>query len=267
MQQLLSGIPDPWMNEYGIFYIPNNQFASRSGKWRLTGKADTCTYGFTTVGERTGLLMTNSSANSVKLTYSLTPTYDIPFSSLGVSISPFTWTITMWVYVGPDDFSTNLTTSNINTAGQYLGTFNFINKTNYEAKTAGNKQQMRVYIGRGSTTTLTCVVGRYQNTGSWQSIKINKSTNLTLSKGWHLVYIKPQSTRSTLVWGIDDQSFTNVTSFFNTGVDWTSDYYLGTDFCVSCSNRTSNLPRGPYRGFKGIVSNTDLADLYANDNW
>ena len=269
MQQLLiTGEQDPIKTPNNIFYISNTRFMPRSNNWQLAGKATTCDYDYGTAAGRSCLLMNNSSANSVKLTYSLRPA-NRPYASIGLSQAIFTWTIALWVYVGPEDFSANITTSNINTAGQYLGAFNFIKKSAQDSGESYNKQQMRLYIGRGSATTLSLVLARYQNTGSWVAIKTNKAGNTTLSKGWHLVWIKPQSTRSTLVWGIDKLPFTNITSYFNVGVDWTTDFNLGTDFCVSCSNKTNSsvLPRGPFRIFNNILTTTDLSDLHDNDIW
>ena len=266
---LLNGTPDPTNQNQAqlIFYVPNTELAARSGKFVLSDKADTCDYTWGEAGGRGALIITNSTANSVKLTYSLHPS-TLPSSGIPVVTGePFSWTIAMWLYVGPEDFTANITNSNPNGNGQYIGTFNFLNRTAQDSGTRVDKRQMRLWIGRGSTTTLALVLGRYVNDGSWQTIKVNKSSNLTLSKGWHLVWIRPQSTRSTLVWGIDDQAFSNAASFFSATDDWTDDFYLGSDFCISSGNKTNNLPRGPLRVYRHIISTADLATLYEDDIW
>ena len=275
MLQLINGTPDPYQGskytrENTVIYLPNNFITARSGKWRLATMANTCKYGTTTAGGRTALRLYDSTANTVKLTYSMSPTLAIPFDSLGLNAN-FRWTIAMWVYVGPEDFTGNITGASPNNYGQYLGTFNFFSKSAYVNEHKRISQQMRIHIGRGSTTTLAVACGRYKyndSTGSWTAIKTNKSTNLTMSKGWHLVWVKPlYDTPSTLVWGIDGSSFTNVTSFFNTDTDWPADYVCCIDACVSCGNKTNNLPRGPYRVFNGVVPTTDLIEIAENDIW
>ena len=274
MQQLINGFEDPYQGdkytrENTIIYLPNHFMTARSGKWKLATLANTCKFRSITAGGRQALDLYDSSANTVKLTYSMHPTLAIPFDSLGFNTS-FRWTIAMWVYCGPEDFTGNIGTSSPNTYGQYLGTFNFFSKSAYEQHRRVG-QQMRIHIGRGSTTTLSIVCGRFKyndSTGSWTSIKTNKSTNLMMSKGWHLVWVKPNyETPSTLVWGIDGLSCTNVDSFFNADTDWPADYVCCIDACISCGNKTNNLPRGPYRVFNSVVPTVDLTDIYDNDIW
>lgn len=265
---LLNGTPDPTNQNQNqlIFYAPNTELAARSDKFVLTGKADTCDYTWGEAGGRKCLDIVNSTANSAKLTYSLHPS-SLPPEALRIPSEPFSWTIAIWVYVGPEDFTANISISNPNN-GQYLATVNFLSKTAQEAGTTVDKRQMRIWIGRGSTTTLAIVLGRYHfANGSWTTLKANKSSNLTMNKGWHLVWVRPQTTRSTLVWGIDKEFSSNVTSFFNATDDWTEDFYIGSDICVSSGEKTNNLPRGPLRVYKNIISTADLATLYENDIW
>lgn len=275
MQQIIDGTPDPfrgskYTRENTVIYLPNRFITERSGKWRLASIADTCKYRSITAGGRQALDLYDSSANTVKLTYSMSPTLAVPFESLGLNDN-FRWAIAMWVYCGPEDFTGNITGASPNNFGQYLGTFNFFSKSAYVNQHKRIAQQMRIHIGRGSTTTLALACGRYKyndSTGSWTAMKTNKSSNLTMSKGWHLVWVKPlYDTPSTLVWGIDGSSFTNVTSFFNTDTDWPADYICCIDACISCGNKTNNLPRGPYRVFNAAVPTTDLIEIAENDIW
>lgn len=267
---LLTGTPDPTRQNQAqlIFYVPNDRLYARSGKFTLTGKAKTCDYTWGEAGGRKCLNIVNSTANSVKLTYSLRPSL-LPSAGIPVvEAEPFSWTVAIWVYAGPEDFTGTISANNPNTYGQYLGTFNFLNRTAQDAGTTVDKRQLRLHIGRGSTTTLALVIGRYMYTdGAWTTIRTAKSSNLTMSKGWHLVWIRPQSTRSTLVWGIDEQAFSNISGYFSVTDDWTDDFYLGSDFCISSGNKTNNLPRGPMRVYRNIISTADLATLYENDIW
>ena len=256
-------VRDPLRLATCIDYIPSNKFGIRSGNYHLVGVADNADYEFGVTDGRHSVTCKNVTTAGGKITHGLAQ--EIPTDKMGIGV--FLWTLALWVYVGPADYSTNITNSNYATAGSLIATLYFIDPAYYEAGTNfENRRYLQLWLGRGSSTTLSLVVQRLRRVNdATQTLNAVKSSNVSLSKGWHLFYVKPlYGTRSTLVWGVDDKTFSNATGVFNNTEDWTS-FYAGYRQSISAGGHGAELPRGPLRLFRNIMAQTDMGDIADTD--